>query len=108
MVFPQTMKGMTRAKREWDHKLKIKHLFMGHDETPPLADTKRMAVEVMAAIELLQQKADGGLREDLAEVLGQFRDVASCADAEDASKQFNDSLDALYDQGDYMKRIWIE
>lgn len=108
-IMDAAIKGFTRTKHGWDHKLKIKDIFAGWDAIPPKADTERMALAIIAAIDTqLVPHIGGALKQDIAGVLEAFRAVAGAVDDKNASFLFNAALDVLYDQGDYLKRVWIE
>lgn len=94
-------------KREWDNKIKIKHLFMELEE-PTVVQIVEITKQIVATLEIIQKNTkDESLESDLYEVLENFSTIGIEDSLEDASGQFDYALNALYDVGDYNKRIWI-
>lgn len=96
--------------KAWDHKLRIKSIFMDAPEMPSAAETTVMA---QAVAEKLRE-----LRNRLTQTDDLWHDLDNCADAFDelegienayeARDRFNAALAGLYDEADYGKRVWIE
>jgi hypothetical protein len=98
--------------KAWDHRLKIKHIFMDSDPLPSVPEIDDMARKIIEAVRVLQKRPPdtSELWHDLDNAAEEFDNVLGYDPDEsyDARRHFNDALQTLYDHADYNKRIWIE
>ena len=104
---------MTHAfAKPWDHRLKIKHIFMDADSLPAVSEVDDMARKIIEAIRALQKRMPDSseLWHDLDDAAEEFDNVIGYdpEDRYDAQRHFNDALHTLYDHADHNKRVWIE